>query len=64
MMDHGGMNMAPTPKAMVRTNIGPAEFALKAFSVALEVINRKLAIARLAPDLGIHPATVICSARV
>ncbi|GGI68831.1 hypothetical protein GCM10007973_02390 [Polymorphobacter multimanifer] len=53
MMDHGGMHMAPTPKAMVRTNIGPAEFALKAFSDALEVGNRKLAIARLAPDLTV-----------
>jgi hypothetical protein len=53
MMDHGGMHMAPTPKAMIRTNIGPAEFALKAFSDALEVGNRNLAIARLAPDLTV-----------
>jgi hypothetical protein len=52
-MNHGGMAMTPAPKGMTRTNIGPAEAALQAFSDALEVGNRDLAIARLAPDLKV-----------
>jgi hypothetical protein len=52
-MNHGGMAMMPAPKGMTRTNIGPAEAALQAFSDALEVGNRDLAIARLAPDLKV-----------
>lgn len=50
-MNHGGMVMTPAPKGIIRHNIGPAEAALQAFSDALEVGNRDLAIARLAPQL-------------
>ena len=62
-MDHGamsgmdssmaGMNMAPTPKNITRRISGPAEAALQAFSDALEVGNRELAIERLAPEVRI-----------
>lgn len=52
-MNHGGMVMAPTPKGIARKHIGSAETALQAFSNALEVGNRNLAIARLAPDLKV-----------
>lgn len=52
-MNHGGMAMTPAPKGITRSNIGPAEAALQAFSDALEVGNRDLAIARLAPDLKV-----------
>jgi hypothetical protein len=52
-MNHGGMAMTPAPKGITRTNVGPAEAALQAFSDALEVGNRDLAIARLAPDLKV-----------
>ena len=52
-MNHGGMAMPPAPKGITRSNIGPAEAALQAFSDALEVGNRDLAIARLAPDLKV-----------
>jgi hypothetical protein len=52
-MNHGGMAMTPAPKGNTRSNIGPAEAALQAFSDALEVGNRDLAIARLAPDLKV-----------
>ncbi len=52
-MDHAGMAMAPAQKTITRSNIGPAEAALQAFSDALEVGNRDLAIARLAPDLKV-----------
>ena len=52
-MNHGGMAMTPVPKGITRTNIGPAETALQAFLDALEVGNRDLAIARLAPDLKV-----------
>jgi hypothetical protein len=52
-MDGGVMAMAPAPKGIVRKNMGPAEVALQAFSDALEVSNRDLAIARLAPDLKV-----------
>jgi hypothetical protein len=52
-MNHGGMAMAPAPKGITRSNIGPAEAALQAFSDALEVGNRDLAIARLAPGLKV-----------
>jgi hypothetical protein len=51
--NHGGMAMAPPPKGITRTRIGPAEAALQAFSNALEVGNRDLAIARLSPDLKV-----------
>ncbi len=50
-MNHGGMAMTPAPKGITRTNVGPAETALQAFSDALEVGNRDHAIASLAPDL-------------
>ncbi len=53
MMNHGGMAMTPAPKSITRKNIGAAEAALQAFSDALEVGNRDLAIARLAPDVTI-----------
>ena len=52
-MNHGGMAMTPAPKGITRSNIGPAEAALQAFSDALEVGNRDLAVARLAPDLKV-----------
>jgi hypothetical protein len=52
-MNHGSMAMTPAPKGITRSNIGPAEAALQAFSDALEVGNRDLAIARLAPDLKV-----------
>lgn len=52
-INHGGMAMTPAPKGITRSNIGPAEIALRAFSDALEVGNRDLAIARLAPDLKV-----------
>ncbi len=52
-MTHGGMAMAPPPKGITRTGIGPAESALQAFSNALEVGNRDLAIARLSLDLKV-----------
>ncbi len=52
-MNHGGMTMTPAPKGITRKNIGPAEAALQAFLDALEVGNRDLAIARLAPDLTV-----------
>lgn len=52
-MNHGGMVMAPTPKGITRKNMGAAESALQSFSNALEVGNRDLAIARLAPDLKV-----------
>ncbi|MBC7504198.1 MAG: hypothetical protein H7267_00470 [Sandarakinorhabdus sp.] len=52
-MNHGGMAMTPAPKGITRTMSGPAEAALQAFSDALEVGNRDLAIARLAPDLKV-----------
>lgn len=52
-MNHGDMVMAPMPKGITRKNIGPAETALQAFSDALEVGNRDLAIARLATNLKV-----------
>lgn len=63
-MDHGSMAgmamsggsmmaMKPVPQGIVRRTSGPAEAALQAFSDALEVGNRELAIARLAPDLQV-----------
>jgi hypothetical protein len=52
-MDHGNMAMTPAPKGIARSSIGPAEAALQAFSDALEVGNRDLAIARLAPDVRV-----------
>ena len=57
-MDHGGMAMTPAPKRLIRRNIGPAEAALQAFSNALEVGNRDLAIARLAPNLKVVEAKI------
>ncbi len=57
-MDHGGMTMTPAPKALVRRNISPAEAALQAFSDALEVGNRDLAITRLAPGLKVVEAGI------
>jgi hypothetical protein len=50
---HGGMQMAPAPKGITRRNVGPAEAALQGFSDALEIGNRDLVIARLAPDVTI-----------
>jgi hypothetical protein len=50
-MNHGGMAMTPALKGISRRNVGPAEAALQGFSDALEVGNRDLAIARLAPQL-------------
>lgn len=52
-MDQGGMAMSAAPKGITRTNIGPAEMALQGFSDALEIGNRDLAIARLAPNLKV-----------
>lgn len=52
-MNHGGMAMTPAPKGITRSNVGPAEAVLQAFSDALEVGNRDLAIAHLAPDLNV-----------
>ncbi len=52
-MAHGGMVMTPTSKGISRTNVSPAEAALQAFSNAIEVGNRDLAIARLSPDLKV-----------
>ena len=48
-----GMNMAPSPKGISRRIGGPAEAALQAFSDAIEVGNRELAIERLAPAVRI-----------
>ena len=61
-MDHGAMGnmvmpngtvmqMAATPKGILRRNVGLAEAALQGFADAIEVGNRELAIARLAPNL-------------
>ncbi|MFM9937245.1 MAG: hypothetical protein ACKVOL_13725 [Novosphingobium sp.] len=52
-MHHGGLAMTPAPKGITRRNAGPAEAALQAFSDALEVGNRELAIAHLAPGLKV-----------
>lgn len=51
MPDGTVMQMAATPKGIVRRNVGPAEAALQGFADAIEVGNRELAIARLAPNL-------------
>ncbi len=46
----GMEGMKPTPRALYRVISGPAEAALQAFSDALEVGNRDLAVRWLAPD--------------
>jgi hypothetical protein len=52
-MHYEGMTMAPPPKGITRSNVGPAEAALQAILDALEVGNSDLAIARLAPGLKV-----------
>lgn len=51
MPDGTVMQMAATPKGILRRNVGPAEAAVQGFADAIEVGNRELAMARLAPDL-------------
>ena len=53
MSDGSMMAMKPTPKGIARRISGPEEAALQAFIDALEVGNRDLAVARLAPDLKV-----------
>lgn len=53
MSDGSMMAMKPMPKGIERRISGPAEAALQAFNDALEVGNRDLAIAHLAPDLHV-----------
>jgi len=53
MSDGSMMAMTPMPKGIERRISGPAEAALQAFTDALEVGNRDLAVARLAPDLKV-----------
>ncbi len=53
MSDGSTMAMTPMPKGIERRVNDPAEAALQAFSDALEVGNRELAIARLAPGLQV-----------
>lgn len=53
MSDGSMMAMKPTPKGIERRISGPEEAALQGFTDALEVGNRDLAVARLAPDLKV-----------
>ena len=53
MSDGSVMAMKPTPKGIERRISGPEEAALQGFTDALEVGNRDLAVARLAPDLKV-----------
>jgi len=54
VMSDGSMTaMTPMPKGIERRLSGPEEAALQAFTDALEVGNRDLAVARPAPDLKV-----------